>query len=318
MSFVKVENLTKDFYIKENMFVKHRLRAVENITFEIQKGDSLGLVGESGCGKSTVGRCILRLIEPTSGNVWINGTNIVKLKHGELRKFRSNMQMVFQDPGDALNPRMTLRQTLKEVLRYHTDLREKQIDERILHLLQQVGLKKEHLDRYPHEFSGGQKQRIGFARAISTGAQFIVMDEPTSALDTSVKGQILSLMIELKQKFKLTYLFITHDLSVLRYICSNIAVMYLGRIVEVGTVSQIFNNPIHPYTKALMSAVPIPDPKVVKKRIKLIGEIPSPINLPKGCRLAGRCPLVDDVCKEHKPPLEKIDDSHYVACWKLD
>lgn len=315
MSYVEVDNLKRDFIIKEGAFKKSVLRAVENVSFSINEGQALGLVGESGCGKSTLGRCMLRLIEPTGGSVRIEGQDICGLKGKDMRIFRSKMQMVFQDPYNSLNPRMTLRQTLREVLKFYTDYDEKKIDRQIQFEIDRVGLKKEYLDRYPHEFSGGQQQRIGVARALCTGAKFIVLDEPTSALDTSVKGQILSLLIDLKKSFSLTYLFITHDLSVLRYVCSQVAVMYLGSVVEIGDIESIFSTPAHPYTQALLSAIPIPDTDLKRNRIMLQGEIPSPINKPKGCCLFARCPQAKAICKEQRPELKEVGQGRKAACW---
>lgn len=318
-TFVHIRNLCKDFPIRAGMFSHVRLRAVDDISFDIPKGASMGLVGESGCGKTTAGRCLLRLIEPTSGEIWMGEQNLTKLKRDQVAKIRGRMQMVFQDPGGSLTPRMTIGAILREPLDLHTNLNAHEKDLRVRQLLAQVGLQPDHLTRYPHQFSGGQQQRIGVARAIATHPDFIVLDEPTSALDVSVRGQILRLLTQLQEEMGLTYLFISHDLSVIKHTCSQVAVMYLGRIVEIGSTEDIFGSPTHPYTQALLSAVPIPDPtQRGKERLKLPGEVPSPIDLPPGCRLYSRCPYRRDACLEPGPPLLHVADSHRAACILVD
>ena len=318
-AFVQIRNLRKDFPIRVGMFSHVRLRAVDDISFDIPKGTTMGLVGESGCGKTTAGRCLLRLIEPTSGEVWMGENKLTNLKSEQVAKMRGRMQMVFQDPGGSLTPRMTIGAILREPLDLHTNLNAHEKDQRVRQLLSQVGLQPDHLSRYPHQFSGGQQQRVGIARAIASHPDFIVLDEPTSALDVSVRGQILRLLTELQEEMGLTYLFISHDLSVIKHTCSQVAVMYLGRIVEIGTTEDIFDSPTHPYTQALLSAVPIPDPtQHGKERLKLPGEVPSPIDLPPGCRLYSRCPYRREACLEPGPPLLQVGDSHRAACILVD
>ena len=318
-AFIRIRNLRKDFPIRVGMFSHVRLRAVDDISFDIPKGSTMGLVGESGCGKTTAGRCLLRLIEPSSGEVWMGDENLSELSAENVAKMRGRMQMVFQDPGGSLTPRMTVGAILREPLDLHTNLNAHEKDQRVRQLLSQVGLQPDHLSRYPHQFSGGQQQRIGVARAIATHPDFIVLDEPTSALDVSVRGQILRLLTQLQEELGLTYLFISHDLSVIKHTCSQVAVMYLGRIVETGSTEDIFDSPTHPYTQALLSAVPIPDPtQRGKERLKLPGEVPSPIDLPPGCRLYSRCPYRQDACLQPGPPLLQVGKSHYAACILVD
>ncbi len=315
-NIIEVKNLTKVFNIKTHTFKTSELKAVSGIDFSILKGKALGLVGESGCGKSTVARCLLYLLEPTSGTIIFKGKDLSKLNKREIRKIRSEMQMVFQDPYDALNPRMTVNSMLLNALSLHTDLDKKGKQTRILELLSNVGLAKEHLNRYPHEFSGGQQQRIGIARALATGADFLILDEPTSALDTSIRGQILKLLISIQKKLSLSYLFITHDISIIMYLCAETAVMYLGKIMEIGPTEKLVHKPLNPCTQSLMSSIPIPDPLLARKRLKVKGEPPSPIDLPKGCAFSTRCPYVFKRCYEEEPKLEKILKSHYSACFK--
>jgi len=315
-NILKVKNLTKVFDIKTRIFKTVKLKAVSGINFSIPKGKALGLVGESGCGKSTVARCLLYLLEPTSGTIIFKGKDLSKLNKREIRKIRSEMQMVFQDPYDALNPRMTVSSMLLNALSLHTDLDKKGKQTRILELLSNVGLAKEHLNRYPHEFSGGQQQRIGIARALATGADFLILDEPTSALDTSIRGQILKLLISIQKELNLSYLFITHDISIIMYLCAETVVMYLGKIMEIGPTEKLIRKPLNPYTQALMSSIPIPDPLLVRKRLKVKGEPPSPIDLPRGCAFSTRCPYVFKRCNEEEPKLEKILKSHFSACFK--
>jgi len=314
-AFVRVQHLRKDFQIRTGLFSRAILRAVDDVSLDIPKGTTLGLVGESGCGKTTVGRCILRLIEPTSGQIWLDDKEVSQLQSDELQRIRARMQMVFQDPGASLTPRMTIGALLREPLDLHTDLTAHQKETRVRELLQLVGLQPDHLKRYPHQVSGGQQQRIGIARAIATYPDLVVLDEPTSALDVSIRGQILKLLMRLQEEMGLTYLFISHDLSVIKHTCEQIAVMYLGRIAEIGRTDEIFNDPRHPYTRALLSAVPIPDPQQRgKMRLKLPGEVPSAVNVPPGCPLYPRCPFHCDECLEPGPPLFPVSPTHKVAC----
>jgi len=311
---VEVENLRKYFpVIGERK--KEYVKAVEDVSFAIQQGETVGLVGESGCGKTTVGRTILRLITPTAGQVFFKGRNLFILKREELRRTRRKIGVVFQDPYSSLDPRMNVRDIVGEPLKTHTNLKGLRLQERVIELLAQVGLKEDSLYRYPHEFSGGLRQRIVMARALALDPDFIVLDEPTSALDVSVQAQVLNLIIRLQKKLNLTYLFISHDLIVVRYIANRIMVMYLGRIVEIGPADEIFNHPLHPYTKALVSAVPIPDVHQQRKEILLEGSVPSPIDVPSGCSFHTRCPgAKKEICKRELPILKKVGKGHYVAC----
>ena len=313
-----LENIVHEFDLRESMFTPRKiLKAVNSVSFTINRGEALGLVGESGCGKSTLARCILQLLRPTSGKVFFGQVELTMLSEKECRRFRRHMQMVFQDPGESLSPRMKIGESVAEPLDVHTNLSTAEKQDRLREVMHLVGLRSSHFDRYPHEFSGGQKQRIAIARAIATNPDFIVLDEPTSALDVSVRGQILILLMHLQGELGLSYLFITHDLSVVRHVCQRVAVMYLGRCVEIGPTANIFNSPQHPYTKALLSAVPIPDPSKKKERIKLYGEIPSPINFPPGCALYGRCPVRMQKCSEKSPELRQLDGKHEVACYRV-
>jgi oligopeptide/dipeptide ABC transporter ATP-binding protein len=312
---LEVQGLTKVFEIRTHLFKTARLKAVSGIDFSIPKGKALGLVGESGCGKSTVARCLLYLVKPTSGTVLFKNKDLSLLNSKEIRKLRGEMQMVFQDPYDALNPRMTVNSMLLNALNLHTDLTKKNKVGRILELVDNVGLAEEHLSRYPHEFSGGQQQRIGIARALATGADFLILDEPTSALDTSVRGQILKLLISLQEKLNLSYLFITHDISIIMYLCVETAVMYLGKIVEIGPTEKIVSKPLNPYTQALMASIPVPDPLVKRKKFKVKGEPPSPIDIPKGCAFSTRCPFVFERCTREEPNLETVLENHASACF---
>ncbi len=311
---IRVQDLKKYFGVRGSLTKK--VRAVDGVTFDIVKGETLGVVGESGCGKSTLGKTLLRLYEPTSGRVFFEGKDITKLKGAELREFRKNAQMVFQDPHTSLNPRMTIAETLLEPLREHK-YNISDAEDYLIKQLETVGLGAEHLYRYPHELSGGQKQRVAILRAIILRPKFVVLDEPTSALDVSVQAQILELLKDLQRKYELTYMFISHDISVVKYMSNRMAVMYLGKIVEIGNSDKVFNNPQHPYTIALLSAIPLPDPKVARerKKVKLQGEPPSPINPPTGCRFHTRCPYVMNICKVKEPPLTDLGSNHYVACW---
>jgi oligopeptide/dipeptide ABC transporter ATP-binding protein len=291
------------------------VRAVDGVSFEVARGETLGLVGESGCGKSTVARCVLRLTPVTSGSIEFAGTPINDIGREELRRLRARMQIVFQDPGGSLNPRMLVRETVAEPLRLHEGLAGRRLRERLEELMTLVGLEKIHLERYPHQLSGGQRQRVGIARAIATNPEFIVLDEPTSSLDVSVQGQILLLLLRLQEELGLSYLFISHDLSVIRHVCQRVAVMYLGRIAEVGPAADIFGRPQHPYTRALLSSVPSSTWGRRRERLRLGGEVPSPINLPAGCRLSPRCPLARSECSAREPELKAMAPGHEVACY---
>jgi len=302
---------TKSFSQRKKEYVK----AVEDVSFIIREGETVGLVGESGCGKTTVGRIILRLIAPTAGQVFFRDQDLFALRKEELRKTRKKMGVVFQDPYSSLNPRMSIQEIVAEPLKIHTNLKGLELQERMVELLKQVGLKEDCLRRYPHEFSGGQRQRIAIARALALNPAFLVLDEPTSALDVSVQAQVLNLIIELQKELNLTYLFISHDLIVVEYIADRIMVMYLGRLVEIGSTDKIFNHPIHPYTKALTSVIPIPDICQQRKEIFLEGDVPSPVNVPSGCSFHTRCPEAkEEVCKREIPILKDLGQEHWVAC----
>ena len=314
---LQVKNLKKYFPIRGGLFSREvaRVHAVDDVTFSILKGETLGLVGESGCGKSTTGRCILRLIEPTSGEVTFEGQNVTTLDKRSLRHLRRDMQIIFQDPYASLNPRMTVGSIIGEALVIHKLAKtRKEREERVIHLLETVGLSADHLRRYPHEFSGGQRQRIGIARALAVSPKLIVADEPVSALDVSIQAQVINLMEDLQKQFNLTYLFIAHDLSVVEHISNRVAVMYLGKVVEIAPAKELYNNPKHPYTEALLSAVPIPDPAIKRKRILLEGDVPSPIKPPSGCRFHTRCPIRVHSCSENEQVLKEISPGHWVAC----
>jgi len=319
---VRVENLKKYFPITRGIIFQKTIgyvRAVDDISFFIRRGETFGLVGESGCGKTTVGRTILQLYRPTAGKVYFDGIDLTTLKGEELRKMRRRMQIIFQDPYASLNPRMTVGDIIGEPLEIHGIAKGKEKRERVMELLQIVGLNPYFINRYPHEFSGGQRQRIGIARALAMYPDFIVCDEPISALDVSIQAQIINLLEELQAKFGLTYLFIAHDLAVVRHISDRVAVMYLGKIVELTDRDTLYTNPLHPYTQALLSAVPIPDPVVEERRRRIIlkGEIPSPDNPPSGCRFHTRCPVVMDICKEVEPEFKDVGGGHWVACHRV-
>jgi len=315
-TILKIEKLRKYFPIKKGLFTfsKDYVKAVDDVNIHIRHGETFGLVGESGCGKTTLGRVAIQLIPATSGTIYFMGENLTELNKSELRRLRPHMQIVFQDPSSSLNPRMTVKQIVGEPLLINKKLKGEALNKKVLELLYTVGLNEQHLYRYPHEFSGGQKQRIGIARALALNPDFIVLDEPTSALDVSVQAQILNLLKDLQNKFGLTYLFITHDLSVIHYISNRVAIMYAGKIVEVSKTKELFEKQLHPYTEALLSAIPIPDPKVKKKLKPLKGEVPSLINPPSGCRFHPRCTKRMPICSKLEPKLREIEDQHFVAC----
>lgn len=316
---LRVENLVKHFPIMRGVLQKQvgAVRAVDDVSFEVKRGETLGLVGESGCGKSTTGRAILQLYRPTSGSVYYDGVNLVTLKGEELRKMRRKMQMIFQDPYASLNPRMTVGEIIREPLLVHNVSTEGEANERVRQLLELVKLNPSFSTRYPHEFSGGQRQRIGIARALALQPSFIVCDEPISALDVSIQAQVVNLLEELQDKFGLTYLFIAHDLSMVRHISDRVAVMYLGVVVEMTTRDELYYNPLHPYSQALLSAVPIPDPvaEATRKRTILVGDVPSPANPPSGCRFRTRCPIAEPLCAEKRPEFREVKPGHFAACF---
>jgi peptide/nickel transport system ATP-binding protein len=315
---LRVKELTKNFKVGGGLFAREAsfVHAVDKVSFDIGSGETLGLVGESGSGKSTAGRCILRLIEPTAGEVWFEGRNVSALDPAAFRSLCRDMQIIFQDPFASLNPRMTIGTIIGEALTIHNLAQSKQaFTARVVELLETVGLQADHMRRYPHEFSGGQRQRIGIARALAVEPKLIVCDEPVSALDVSIQAQVINLLEDLQQKFGLTYLFIAHDLSVVEHIIRRVAVMYLGRIVEIASAGDLYAAPLHPYTEALLSAVPVTDPKARRKRIVLQGEVPSPINPPPGCHFHTRCPIRKlPLCSTEIPPLEQKRDGHWAAC----
>lgn len=315
-AFVKVENLKKYFPIKGGLLggTVGEVKAVDGVSFFINKGETLGLVGESGCGKSTTGRMLLRLLEPSDGKIYFEGKDITALSSAEMRKMRREMQMVFQDPFASLNPRHTVRKILEEPLIVHGVKNKVDRKKRVKELLEVVGLSSYHAKRYPHQFSGGQRQRIGIARALAVNPKLIIADEPVSALDVSIQSQVLNLLQDLQKEFDLTYLFIAHDLSVVRHISDRVGVMYLGNIVELSDSEQLYENPKHPYTQALLSAVPIPDVGHQKERIILQGDVPSPSNPPQGCPFHTRCPKAMDTCTAVRPFLKEIEPGHYAAC----
>jgi len=317
---VRVENLVKHFPITQGIIFQKQVgavHAVDDVSFDIYEGETLGLVGESGCGKSTTGRAVLQLYRPTSGSVHFDGVDLVKLKGEDLRKMRRKMQMIFQDPYASLNPRMTIGDIIGEPLMIHNMVNQKEMEERVASLLKLVGLNPFFANRYPHEFSGGQRQRVGVARALSLQPSFIICDEPISALDVSIQAQVVNLLEDLQKEFNLTYLFIAHDLSMVRHISDRIAVMYLGIIVELADRNELYRNPLHPYAQALLSAVPIADPVIeeTRKRTILEGDVPSPVNPPSGCRFRTRCPIFKKgVCDVAKPEFREVAPHHFVAC----
>jgi oligopeptide transport system ATP-binding protein len=317
-ALVEAKDLYKYFPIYAGLTSRHvaDVRAVDGVSFTIQEGETLGLVGESGSGKTTIGRLLLRLLPATKGEIDFEERNILTMKRGDIRRLRRSVQIIFQDPFASLNPRMSIGEIVGEPIRIHGLAKGKDVDDRVRELLGLVGLQPYHANRYPHEFSGGQRQRVGIARALAVQPRFIVCDEPVSALDVSIQAQVINLLEDLQEKFKLTYLFIAHDLSVVRHISTRVAVMYVGKIVELAYRDDLYENPLHPYTQALLSAIPIPDPVVEKrrKRIVLTGDIPSPVNPPPGCRFHTRCPLAFERCKTEVPPLREYAPGHFAAC----
>ena len=317
-NLLEVKNLKQYFDINMGFFRSKPLKAVDDVSFAIKKGETLGLVGESGCGKTTVGRTILHLYKPTAGEVWYNGKKLESKE--DIQEFRKKATMVFQDPYSSLNPRMTVSDIVGEPLDVHKLYsNKKEREERILELMGYVGLNSEHASRYAHEFSGGQRQRIGIARALAVNPEFIVCDEPVSALDVSIQAQVINMFDDLQDKLGLTYLFIAHDLLVVRHISDRIAVMYLGKMVELADADEIYNHPLHPYSQSLLSAVPLPDPKAARanQRIALTGDIPSPLNAPSGCPFRTRCRYATEQCAQSMPPFEEVEPGHFVACHRL-
>lgn len=316
---IRVENLTKHFPITKGIIIQKQVgavQAVDNISFDIYKGETLGLVGESGCGKSTTGRTLLQLHKPTSGKVFYKDVDLTSASNADMREMRRNIQIIFQDPYASLNPRMTVGSIIAEPLEIHNIGTAAEREERVKELLELVSLNPFFINRYPHEFSGGQRQRIGVARALALQPDFIVCDEPISALDVSIQAQVVNLLEELQEEFGLTYLFIAHDLSMVRHISDRVAVMYLGKIVELAPRDEVYENPLHPYTQALLSAVPVPDPVLEQKRKRIIleGDVPSPVNPPSGCRFHTRCPIAEEICSQEAPVWREAIEGHWVAC----
>jgi oligopeptide/dipeptide ABC transporter ATP-binding protein len=311
---LKVQNLVKHFSVESSDDV---LRAVDGVSFDIRRGETLGLVGESGCGKTTVGRCILRLHEPTSGEITFENENIIGLPNPKMQKLRREMQIIFQDPYASLNPRLSVFSIISEPLKIHDIGDNNSRRARVAELLSKVGLDPDYMNRYPHEFSGGQRQRIGIARALALNPKLIVCDEPVSALDVSVQAQVVNLLGDLQAEFGLTYLFISHGLAVVEHISNRVAVMYLGKIVEIADSVELYENPLHPYTQALLSAIPVPDPKQKRERIVLKGDVPTPINPPSGCRFRTRCPIAIEECAKAVPELREIRSGHFAACIRI-
>ena len=318
---LSVKDLRKHFAVKGGVFAREveRVHAVDGVSFDIGQGETLGLVGESGCGKSTTGRCILRLIEPSSGEVTFKGADVRQMSGETLRALRRDMQIIFQDPYASLNPRLTVAAIIGEALQIHNLAKGKrEMEDRVVQLLETVGLQPDHMSRFPHEFSGGQRQRIGIARALAVEPKLVVCDEPVSALDVSIQAQVINLLEDLQEKFGLTYLFIAHDLSVVEHISTRIAVMYLGRVVEIASARDLYDTPIHPYSEALLSAVPIPDPTIKRKRIMLQGDVPNPIRPPSGCHFHTRCPIARPDCSQRTPELVEKRPGHWAACHYRD
>ena len=317
---IRVNNLVKYFPVRAGLLqrVVGWVQAVDDVNFQVYKGETLGLVGESGCGKTTIGRSMLRLIEPTRGSMLFEGTDMMELSGRELKDMRRNMQIIFQDPYGSLDPRLPVGESIAEGLKIHNIGTPKERFELVLEMLKKVGMEDYHARRYPHEFSGGQRQRIGIARALALRPKFIVADEPVSALDVSIQAQVLNLLKDLQEEFGLTYMFIAHNLSVVEHISDRVAVMYLGKIVEMTSSEELFRKPLHPYTQALMSAIPIPDPELKRYRIILTGDVPSPVNPPSGCRFHPRCPVVMERCSWEEPQIREISPEHFVSCWKVE
>lgn len=316
MSLLEVRDLTKHYPLRRGLLGRavQTVKAVDGISFEIRQGETLGLVGESGCGKTTAGRCILRLIEPTSGTIRFQEKDLLALDRGEMRAMRRHMQMIFQDPYASLNPRMTVSSIIEEPLIIHAMGNRNERRDRVSKLLEMVGLDPVYSKRYPHEFSGGQRQRIGIARALALEPQLIIADEPVSALDVSVQAQIINLLKDLQQKLKLTFLFIAHDLSVVQHFSDRIGVMYLGKMVELAASVELFEHPLHPYTKALLASAPVPDPNLRRKRDQLKGDLPTPLDPPSGCRFRTRCPIAEARCSDEEPALRELRPNHWAAC----
>lgn len=318
---LEVKHLKMYFPIRRGVFRQKvgDIKAVDDVNFEIRRGETFGLVGESGCGKTTIGRSILQLYRPTAGEILFDRVDLTKASRGELRRMRRHMQIIFQDPYASLNPRMSVGSIIEEPLEIHNLYQGKEREERVQELMNVVGLNPYFIKRYPHEFSGGQRQRIGVARALATNPSFIVCDEPISALDVSIQAQIINLLEELQDEFNLTYLFIAHDLSVVRHISDRVAVMYLGKFMELTSRDELYKSPLHPYSQALLSAVPIPDPEVEERRERIIltGDVPTPANPPVGCNFSPRCPVVMDICKDKEPEFKDVGGGHWVACWRV-
>jgi oligopeptide/dipeptide ABC transporter ATP-binding protein len=317
---VEVKNLVKYFPVRAGLLqrVVNQVKALDDVSFVVRKGETLGLVGESGCGKTTVGRTMLRLIEPTSGTATFRGKNIFSMTPPELKAARREMQIIFQDPYASLDPRVPIGESIMEGLHIHKVGTPQERMDIMIETMKKVGLEDYHARRYPHEFSGGQRQRIGIARALALRPSFIVCDEPVSALDVSIQSQVLNILRDLQGEFGLTYLFIAHNLSVVEHVSDRVAVMYLGKMVELTTREELFRNPLHPYTKALMSAIPVPNPRLKRQRVILKGDVPSPLNPPKGCRFHPRCPVAVEKCSQEEPVFREINPEHWVACWLVE
>jgi peptide/nickel transport system ATP-binding protein/oligopeptide transport system ATP-binding protein len=317
---IQVEHLIKYFPVRRGPFqrVVDWIKAVDDVSFSVRKGETLGVVGETGCGKTTLGRTMLRLTEPTGGKVLFDGNDVFSLRKEKLKKLRRDMQIVFQDPYASLDPRVPIGESIAEGLKIHGIGTPKERTQMVLDILHKVGVEEYHARRYPYEFSGGQRQRIGIARALALRPQFILCDEPVSALDVSIQSQVLNILRDLQEEFGLTYLFIAHNLAVIEHISHRVAVMYLGKVVELASREELFLNPLHPYTQALMSAIPVPDPSVKRKRLILTGDIPSPLNPPAGCRFHPRCPVAMEHCSQQEPIYREASPDHWVACWRVE